>query len=159
MLDSRTGTRVVSLVSHLHGSTDRGGPMRSTKGSALDPTRASNSASPPPPVHPPLHFASTFVLFLAATRFATPSARPHRWRGARPIRTARELYGHQDVRTIVSDGFYAGPHTIPYPGKTTPTENPRRELAPFVHVSPSGHMRVTLTGTQALCSYMDPDTQ
>lgn len=44
-------------------------------------------------------------------------------------------------------------------GKMTPTEKPMREIAMFVHVSPIGHMRVTLTGNHALCSYMDPDTQ
>ena len=33
-----------------------------------------------------------------------------------------------------------------------------REFATFVPVSPIGHMRVTVTGNQSLCSYMDPDT-
>ena len=51
------------------------------------------------------------------------------------------------------------PVRIPYRGKTTPTENPMREFATCMPVSPIGHMRVTLTGNQALCSYMDPDTQ
>ena len=43
-------------------------------------------------------------------------------------------------------------------GKTIPTERPMREFATFVPVSPIGHMRVTVTGNQSLCSYMDPDT-
>jgi len=46
-----------------------------------------------------------------------------------------------------------------YRGKMTPTDKPMREFATFVQVSPIGHRRVTLTGNQALCSYMDPDTQ
>lgn len=51
------------------------------------------------------------------------------------------------------------PVRVTYRGKTTPTERPVREFATFVHVSPIGYMRVTLTGNKALCSYMDPDTQ
>jgi len=62
LLDSRAGARVVSRVSHLPGSTGGRGPMRSTKGSALDPTQANGSASSPPPVRPSLHFASAPVL-------------------------------------------------------------------------------------------------
>ena len=171
MLDSRAGARVVSWLSHLPGSTGGRGPMRSTEGGALDPTQANRSASPPPPVRPPLHVASTPVLW-ATTRFATPSARPHRWRGeirypdrAGTLRTSgcpnhRDLHSCPESRRAkrsqpcgdaVMTPFQMGlmPVRITYRGKTTPTEKPMREIATFVHVSPIGHMRVTLTGNPA----------
>ena len=75
--------------------------MRSTKRSALDPTRANSPASPPPPVRPPLHLASTAVLSWP------PHDSPLRRHAATvgearyALRTARELFGHQAVRTTV----------------------------------------------------------
>ena len=114
--------------------------MRSTKGSALDPTRAGSSGPPPPPVRPPLHLASTSVLFGRYTvcySFGTPL----------PLARLHTLPGpcgnSSDIR-MAEPPFQMGlmPDGKTYCGKTTPTEKPMREFAPFMHVAPSGHMGI-----------------
>jgi hypothetical protein len=76
--------------------------MRSTKGSALDPTRAGSSASSPPPVRPPLHLASTSVLFWPPHDSLLLRHAPTAGEAKCAIRTVRELFGHQDVRTTLT---------------------------------------------------------
>ena len=75
--------------------------MRSTRGGALDPTHTNISASPTPPVRPPLPSASAFVLLgrphdsLLLRHPPTPGgAQDATW-------IVRELFGHQDVRAAV----------------------------------------------------------
>ena len=117
MLDSRAELRVVSRVSHLFESTGGRGPMRSTKGGALDPTQANSSASPPP-VRLPLHLAPTSVLFGPSPDSRLRRHAPTAGEAKYAIRTVQERFGHQDVRTAVSDGAYAGPHNIPWQDNT-----------------------------------------
>jgi hypothetical protein len=92
--------------------------MRSTMDSALDPTRASSSASPPPPVRPPLHLAPTPVLFWPPHDSLLRRYAPTAGEAKYALRPARELFGNQEVRTTVSDGSYADPHNIPWQDDT-----------------------------------------
>ena len=75
--------------------------MRSTEGSALDPTQANGSASPLPPVRPPLHLASTSVFFWPPHDSLLRRHAPTAGEAKCAIRTVRELFGHQDVRTTM----------------------------------------------------------
>jgi len=75
--------------------------MRSTKGGALDSTQANSSASPPPPVRPPLHLVSTSVLFWPPHDSLLRRHAPTAGEAKYAIRTVRELFGHQDVRTTM----------------------------------------------------------
>ena len=75
--------------------------MRSTMDRALDQTRASSSASRPSPLRSPTHLASTSLLFWPPHDSLLRRHAPTAGEAKCDIRTVRELFGHQDVRTTV----------------------------------------------------------